>query len=134
VIAKVADYPRWLALDREVTRTERSKFLLQLFEEQPPRICSSGRGFMTVRRGREAWQLGPCVADAEAGEALLNDAAARLAGEQVYFDTPDAHQAASRWAAANGLVARRHFVRMCRGNSIREDIDRLWASSGPELG
>jgi hypothetical protein len=28
----------------------------------------------------------------------------------------------------------RELLRMCRGKSVIEQIDRLWASSGPELG
>jgi hypothetical protein len=33
-----------------------------------------------------------------------------------------------------GLTPQRELVRMCRGESVLERVDCLWASSGPEKG
>lgn len=137
--AQPADYPRLMALDRKVTNTDRSKFLGRLFAESPANVRWMQQdqhvlGWMTVRRGRQAWQLGPCLAEAHAGEVLLKDAAARLGGESVYFDSPLENSQAIRWANSVGLSATRHFVRMYRGKPVNDHVIRLWASSGPELG
>ena len=37
-------------------------------------------------------------------------------------------------ALYSGLTVQRPFLRMCRGASVRERGDQLWASSGPEQG
>jgi hypothetical protein len=37
-------------------------------------------------------------------------------------------------AKPQGLTAQRQFTRMCRGPRVREDVHRIWASSGPEMG
>ena len=37
-------------------------------------------------------------------------------------------------AEARGLTVQRHLTRMCRGELVVEDLDLLWASSGPEKG
>jgi GNAT superfamily N-acetyltransferase len=137
--ASPVDYRRLAAFDKEVTQTDRGKFLWRLFIENPPSVRLVQRdqrlqGWITVRHGREAWQLGPCLADATAGEELLADAAAQLSGEHVFFDAPEANMYAVRWAASRRLSQLRRFVRMCRGEGISDDVGRLWASSGPELG
>jgi hypothetical protein len=78
--------------------------------------------------------LGPCIANAEAGERLLNDATRRLAGAHVYLDVPSSSDPARRFAERSGLVIQRTFMRMCRGVAMNDDVTQVWASSGPELG
>jgi GNAT superfamily N-acetyltransferase len=124
-------------LDREVTRTDRRRFLFQLFTEQPDEVHTvweQGRcsGLLAARPGARALQLGPCLG--EAGPLLLADAFRRHAGRYVYLDVPEANEAACRLAAAQGLTVQRHLLRMCRGERIIEQIEHLWASSGPEKG
>jgi hypothetical protein len=91
-------------------------------------------GFLTSRAGARAAQVGPCVGDAAAGPLLLADAWCRHAGRRVYVDVPEANMAAVRSAAAAGLAVQRHLTRMSRGAPLCEDVGRLWASSGPEMG
>jgi hypothetical protein len=74
------------------------------------------------------------VASAEAGPLLLADAWHRLGGRRVFVDVPLPHARAVDWVEKRGLVARRSLLRMCRGRKVVEDLDRLWASSGPEKG
>jgi GNAT superfamily N-acetyltransferase len=127
------------ALDEAATRTDRRRMLLRLFAEQPGgvRLVRHGdrpTGFLAMREGERAVQLGPCVATAEAGPLLFADAWHRHAGRRVYLDVPEANEAAARLAEAGGLTVQRHLTRMCRGVQVCERVEALWASSGPEKG
>jgi GNAT superfamily N-acetyltransferase len=126
-------------LDQEVTGTDRRKLLFRLFEERPEEmrmVRRSGRieGFLTARPGARATYIGPCLATAEAGPLLLADTCHRHAGETVFIDIPESHTAGTRIAEGWGLTVQRHLLRMVRGAPIREHVERLWASSGPEKG
>lgn len=128
-----------LDLDRAATNTDRSKFLRRLLQEQPDRsyaAVSSNQlsGFVTMRPGSNAWQVGPCVADADVGGTLLQHACRQLAGEPIFMDIPEPNEPAVHWAARAGLQSQRRLVRMCRGEMVNDDTSLLWASSGPELG
>jgi hypothetical protein len=137
--AQLADAKAILQLDREVMSTDRSKFLLLLLKEQPERshvVFQDERlsGFVTMRPGSNAWQLGPCIAEADTGGTLLHHACNQLAGEVVYVDIPEPNALAMQWAAEAGLERQRRLLRMCRGAEVMDHTNQLWASSGPELG
>lgn len=138
--ASPADSAAILALDRSATHTDRRKFLSLLFAEDwsAVRVIDNGNqlvGYFTIRRGSEAIQLGPCIAESDdSGSALLTDALHRYAGSRVYWDAPCSHQAACALASSAGLAPQRKLLRMCRGEEVNDDIQQLWASSGPELG
>jgi GNAT superfamily N-acetyltransferase len=126
-------------LDRAVTGTNRGKLLHRLLVETPvaAKAVQDGAdvtGFVLGRPGSRAWQIGPCVATADAGPLLLRDAWWRHAGRSVYVDVPTDNTAAAALAEAAGLAVQRRFVRMCRGPSVDERTEQLWASSGPEKG
>lgn len=126
-------------LDRTVTRTDRRKFLLRLFAEQSEAIRvtngPAGRGFLTTRAGSNAVQVGPCLATAaEAGRLLFADARHRLAGQQVYVDVPTDNTAATHAVTDMGLTVQRPLYRMCLGESVVENVEHLWASSGAAKG
>lgn len=128
-----------VALDTAINHTNRSKFLLTLFAENPAAVRyvnQGGRitGYLAVRPGCNALQLGPCMASAEAGPLLLADAWRSYAGQRLFLDVPEQHAAAVQFAERMGLQAQRPLVRMCRGPLVQEDAQRLWTSSGPELG
>jgi ribosomal protein S18 acetylase RimI-like enzyme len=138
-VARTQDQEAIFALDYTVTHTDRQKFLARLFHERPAQVHVVDReseidGYLTTRPGSVAVQLGPCIANAEAGERLLGDACRRLAGAHIFLDVPCSHDRACRFAEAAGLEEQRRLTRMCRGVEIREEVPRLWASSGPELG
>lgn len=136
------DFERVLALDREVTGTDRRKFLERLFEERPgdvwtvkaPRRDDRIEGYLATRPGSAALQLGPCLGTRDAGAALLTHAAARTRGRRIYLDVPQRNEAAGCLAESLGLTVQRTLVRMCRGQPVNDDAARLIASSGPELG
>lgn len=138
-IAQPSDAGRILALDQGVTLTDRSKFLLRLLQEQPEHglVAERGRdlrGFLLMRPGSNVWQLGPCAAEEEAAKELLREACRRLPAEAVLLDVPAPNEPAMQWALTCGLQPQRQLLRMCRGADVSEDLTRLWASSGPELG
>jgi GNAT superfamily N-acetyltransferase len=125
------------ALDRRVTGTDRRRLLEALWDEQPGRgVIRNGAalGYCAARPGSKAVHIGPCIADASAGPQLLNDAFRRYAGQPVFLDIPDAHRPANLAAATAGLSPQRQLLRMTRGPRLEEQLESLWASSGPEKG
>ncbi len=128
---------RW---DRLATRTPRGKLLARLIAESASRgYLTTGPdntgGYVLSRWGAQAVQLGPAVASDEVcGRVLLDRAAADWAGQRVYIDVPVDNHAAVRWAEDRGLAYQRSFVRMVRGQPVSDDLQLLWASSGPEKG
>jgi GNAT superfamily N-acetyltransferase len=130
---------RLVAWDRVLCGTNRLKFLAQLFGEWPEVVRIVQRdneiqGYLTVRPGSQALQIGPCLATPLAGPALFLDAAQRFAGRYVCIDIPTDNVPARAVAETMGLRVQRHLLRMGRGEPVREDIAHLWASSGPEKG
>lgn len=128
-----------VALDRRASAADRRELLTRLIEEQPEqfRVVGDGdnlRGFCLARPGSRAWMLGPCVADAASGPALLADALQRFAGESIYLDVPLDQPAAVALAESHGLAVQRPLLRMRRGPAPQEEPLLLWASSGPEKG
>jgi GNAT superfamily N-acetyltransferase len=133
------DLERLLQLDCEITGTERAALLQRLFAESPHewRMMARGGdvlGFSTARAGSRAWHVGPCVANDEAGPALLAEAFRRHVDERVFVDVPVDHVAAIAAVQGAGLTAQRPLFRMCRGPRPRERREGLWASFGPEKG
>ncbi len=125
--------------DRQITGTDRARLLRHLYQETPAewQLAMWGEellGFAAARPGSRAWQIGPCLAAAEAGPLLLADALARRAGQRVFLDIPIENRAAVAAATAAGLVPQRPLYRMCRGPKSGERVDYLWTSFGPEKG
>lgn len=138
------DMPAIVEMDHAVLAYDRSA-LLQLLGRDLARVtCSADRltGFLFVRRGANAWQIGPCAAEKDAGRRLFQDAWRRFAGQKVYVDVPLQNQTAVATVQAAGLKLEREFSRMKRGQacSIAENgahgqaTFRLWSAFGPEKG
>jgi GNAT superfamily N-acetyltransferase len=128
-----------IELDHPMTGTNRSRLLTRLFEETPEAfrvLHAAGKleGFITVRPGANATQIGPCVASAQAGPILLAEALNRCAGQAVFVDVPCDHVRAVTTLEAGGLKPQRYFMRMYRGERILDHVEGLWASAGPETG
>ncbi|HUE69426.1 MAG TPA: GNAT family N-acetyltransferase [Pirellulaceae bacterium] len=137
ILAAVTDREQIFSLDRSSTHTDRRKLLARLLDERQGFVVRENsrlRGYLLTRAGAHATQIGPCIADGLAGPLLLNDALAQHAGNPVYIDIPLAHEPAAALARERGLAVQRQLLRMCRGERMDERVDRLWASSGPELG
>jgi GNAT superfamily N-acetyltransferase len=128
-----------VALDFQATGTWRERMFAALFTESLPAVrvmFGDGglEGFVAARLGANATQIGPCIAHAHAGPALLRDALGSCAGRPVFLDIPRDNAEACRLAEMSGLRIQRHFTRMCRGRRIRDHVEAIWASSGPEKG
>jgi len=129
-----------VALDEQATATPRRRLIERLCAERPEAtwVFPSGdgiAGYMTLREGTNATQIGPCVAlSDEAGRALGDAALAFCAGQRVFVDVPVDNRPAMQWAESKGLVAQRPFTRMRRGEPVADEPSQLWASSGPEKG
>ena len=127
------------AFDCRMTATPREKMLARLFGESPDLTRVWDRegqleGFITGRRGANATLIGPCIATARAGPALLIAALDCCAGQPVFMDVPRDNAPAIEIAEKSGLSIQRHFMRMCRGERIKDHVEAIWASSGPEKG
>ena len=129
-----------LQLDRNVTATKRGRLLEALYREDPRamRIFVADRnvlGYIAIRRGTRATQLGPAVALTDAaGWALIGDAVSRCHRGPIFIDVPVDNRAAVECVESHGLVVQRPFIRMRRGDPVDDDASQLWASSGPEKG
>jgi GNAT superfamily N-acetyltransferase len=128
------------ALDRRVTGANRRRLLARLLVDPDAaagklRVAEALAGYVMLRRGGRAMQLGPAVAiTPEAGQALLNWALRRCDGWPVLIDIPCDNGVAVAWAQARGLIPQRRFTRMYYDRPIFDQHELLWASSGPEKG
>lgn len=128
-----------IEFDRRMTGENRGKMLRALFREFPKntRVLMQGKkleGFVTMRSGRNAVQIGPCTATIKAGPALLSDALNRCARKVVLIDIPTNNVHAVKTAESSGFEIQRRFLRMYRGRRITNNVSAIWASSGPEKG
>jgi GNAT superfamily N-acetyltransferase len=129
-----------LRLDADVTRTTRVEALMRIYAENEASFRVVRRGdeviaFLGSRPGAKATQVGPWAAtDEPAARLLLNDACARLAAQSVFIDVPLPNAAAIAAVGSTGLTPQRQLLRMTRGEPLRERVEMLWASSGPEKG
>lgn len=133
IFASIIEFDKWM------TGTNRAKMLSRLFEEFPEDIHALWHGdkiegFIVTRPGANAIHIGPCVATIDAGSALLSDALNRCAAESVFIDIPLDNADAVRVAESSALRIQRYFMRMSRGERVKDNIKALWASSGPEKG
>jgi GNAT superfamily N-acetyltransferase len=132
-------HPDIIEFDKVRTGTNREKMLIRLFNEFPHSLrvfLHQGKieGYLTMRPGAEAVQIGPCVAAPNAGPALLRDALGRCAGQRVFVDIPLQNADAVKIAESSGLNIQRCFTRMSRGEQVHDKVTALWAGSGPEKG
>ena len=138
--ATQSDWDAIIQLDAQVVGVDRGKLLRALFEAHPDALRTARDGdkllgYITDRPGDNAHMLGPSVAlTTAAGDALLLDAFARHAGKKVYIDLPVATDPATELAELIGLTIERPLYRMTRGQPVCEQVQHLWASSGPEMG
>ncbi|MEA3227012.1 MAG: hypothetical protein U9Q07_13760, partial [Planctomycetota bacterium] len=128
-----------IEFDKRMTGRERVKMLNRLFEEFPENIrivkrADEIKGFITMRPGANAVQIGPCTATPDAGPALLCDALNRCAGESVFVDIPLDNAEAVKVAKSNGLSIQRSFMRMSWGRKAIDNAEASWANSGAEKG
>ena len=93
-------------------------------------------GYVMVRPGSNAFQIGPLVAAHEpAGRGLFCWALDRLVGEPVFFDVPLVNSDGTALAEEFGFSVQRGFTRMYLGGEPFSGRPRqVYATSGPEKG
>jgi len=128
-----------IEFDKRTTGRERAKMLGRLFEEFPENVRIVRRagkieGFITMRPGANAVQIGPCTATGEAGPALFCDALDRCAAKPVFVDIPLDNTEAVKVAESNELAVQRTLTRMSWGRKPVDNPQSSWASSGAEKG
>ena len=136
-----ADWPEVDAMDRVAFGASRLPLLRRLAQRLPQgaRVLEQGgrlRGYVLGRDGREAFQIGPLLADApDVAQRLMHDALQPLAGEVVYVDPLDRQAAALAWLQQQGFVFQRPFTRMVHGTETAPgDPTTIVLAAGPELG
>jgi GNAT superfamily N-acetyltransferase len=135
--ATADDLEAMAALDAAASRVERHA-LLQSFLSRPGTrawTAADGGGFVIVREGRRAWQLGPLVAgDESAARALLQQALDATRGP-LFLDLPLRCTALADVLQQRGFRTQRPFVRMALGDApALAGSDRLFVVAGPEFG
>lgn len=101
-----------------------------------PGTGNAVEGYVMVRPGSSAFQIGPLVAAHErAGRSLFCWAMDRLAGEPVFFDVPQENPDGTGLAEEFGFSVQRGFTRMYLGGVPFGGMPRqVYATSGPEKG
>jgi len=127
-------------MDRRVFGADRSGLLSHLLSRVPGASHGAWRGddlagYVFVRDGREAHQLGPLVATDAAVAVCLAKSALEVTEGPVYLDVPNAQSEFVSWLNVSGFALQRPYIRMYQGRSTGfDDPGSLFAIAGPELG
>ena len=133
-VACVAD------LDASAFGVARNRMLTMLATQSATRVRTDGAGrivgYGMLRPGQRAYYLGPMVAqDESSGIALADDLLGSIALLPLYWDIPDANQAAIRVARRHGMQRQRTLTRMYLGENTRPGRPAAqWAIAAPEIG
>ncbi len=135
-----ADWEAVCALDAQAFHADRRALIAALRARLPQAALvaeKAGRitGFLLGRDGRLANDLGPCVADSEKTAVALLASALKAVPAPVFLDMPAQHAAVGEWLRTAGFTLQRPYTRMLlnRRESFN-DVERLFAIAGPELG
>ncbi|WP_309228539.1 GNAT family N-acetyltransferase [Roseomonas sp. KE2513] len=128
-----ADVPA--ALDVAAFGADRHFLMAELLGRAPANAFALDNGFVLARPGRAALQIGPLVAESEAGAARLLDAALAAAQGPVLLDLADRWTGLAAHLRARGLAPERPYNRMALDRAEPfGDPARLFIVAGPELG
>ena len=127
-------------LDASAFGVARSRMLSMLAAQSSARVLADGAGrivgYGMLRPGQRAHYLGPMVAEDESsGTALADDLLGGIPGQSLYWDIPDANQAAIGVARRRGMHRQRRLTRMYLGENTRPGRPAsLWGIAAPEIG
>ena len=127
-------------LDSSAFGAARNRMLSMLAAQSAARVLTDGAGrivgYGMLRPGQRAHYLGPMVAEDEStGIALADDLLDSIPDRLLYWDIPDANQAAIRVARRYGMHRQRTLTRMYLGENTRPGRPAsLWAIAAPEIG
>lgn len=118
-----------LRLLRTLAATGRDALVLQ---RGPGPIAAYGM----LRSGSRALYVGPCSASSPAdGIRVIAALVQRCGEERIFWDIPDANEAAVEWARQHGFTQQRPLLRMFLGENIAPgDPWKQFALAGPEVG
>jgi predicted N-acetyltransferase YhbS len=139
-VFQTADQAAIAALDQQIVGYDRQGLLDALWrcDADRCRVLESDDGlvgYVASRAGRLAAFVGPCIATRDRwGALLLQQALADYQGQEVFVDVPEANRCAAGVVQSAGLLPAREFQRMARGEQEIENLEGLFASSGPEMG
>lgn len=129
-----------LAFDEGVFPCPREKFLAQWVLQPGAHVAGffeQGKlaGYGVARPCETGFKIGPLYADdASIARRLLSDLMARIAGEQVQIDMPEANPVATVLAARFGLKEVFGCLRMYRGPAPALAAERVFAVTSLEFG
>ncbi len=128
-------------LDYQITATNRQRLIDYLRNETGTKFYVHSQvegavsGYVGIRHGRLAWQIGPCIAEnVSSGIELLTKALDSIKEHQAIIDIPVENEEAMLWANNHGFVEQRKFIRMYAGKKIEDQSRKIFASFGPEKG
>jgi GNAT superfamily N-acetyltransferase len=130
-----ADFDSILAYDRQVFGADRGALLHTFYQRAPEMAWTLPRagtlaGYCFGRPGHLYRQVGPVVADDEAGARQLIDACRTREDLAI-----DVSRAAAGWLEQAGFTIERPFLRMHRGEPVTRGIPSCqFAIAGPEFG
>lgn len=130
-----SDLERVAALDGAAFGADR-RFLIEALLDRPgARGFVAEDGFVALRPGRRATQIGPLVAACAATATALLDAALAAAPGPVLLDASEARLDLSALLEARGFRRQRPYLRMALGRERPfGDPARLLIVAGPEFG
>lgn len=135
-----ADIDELAGYDSVLFGGDRKALLAHLLTRQPDRAFAAWAGpwmagYVLARDGREATQIGPVVAEDEDIAIALAERALRGLAGQVYIDAMAPNAAFTDWLKSSGFEFQRPYTRMLRGrDEPQDDVERIFAAAGPELG
>lgn len=93
-------------------------------------------GYGLLRQGSRAFYLGPVAASSsEAGVTLIRTLVHQVKGHPVFWDIPDANQAAVSLVKELGFTPQRPLLRMFIGNNEHPgNQERYYALADPSIG
>ena len=123
-----------LALDRLAFGADRGRILANFLSRPATVSLSARRGFAILRRGSNAMQLGPIIADPPVAKSLVI-AAINAASGPLIVDVLEAGFGLFPVLTALGFQQQRSFTRMALGRrTLPGDPGRMLAAAGPEFG
>lgn len=120
--ASAADHPLLMELERRACGYAKPAFCAAWLEPAQSRytlvhrINGAPDGFLTLRRCREGWKIGPlCAPDLQVASTLLEAAAQHTEDEPVMIDLPQGSAPLAAHCLEMGLEQMFHTARMYRG-------------------
>lgn len=134
-----SDLAEIIALDGNSFGADRSGLISALYQREPDRafVAQNGSGidgFVLIRKGRLATQIGPLIATSQnTAQALLARVMKSIDGP-VFLDLVEAHLDTRRLLEDSGFEVQRPFMRMLsgRGEAFGKP-DHIFVLAGPEL-